>query len=159
MHDSGMTHKARPSIVDIHYTAPEVLINNEEFSPSCDMWSMGIVFYEMLHGKVPWTGYDTDNLYDNIKNKELEFKPGLKSTIKDLISKMLTVDPNARISWKDIMQHPIFANPHDLLFYHPKNESKYEQVKLTMMSYLQEYLFRGYLIIDINAQIDFAPNE
>ena len=81
------------------YTAPEVLAR-QEFSNSCDVWSMGIVFYEMLHGKAPWTGTDIENLYNNIKNHKLEFKPNINSTIKDLISRMLTVDRHSRISWE-----------------------------------------------------------
>lgn len=39
------------------YTAPEILAN-KEFSNKCDVWSMGVVFYEMLHGRTPWTGTD-----------------------------------------------------------------------------------------------------
>ena len=80
------------------YTAPEVLAR-EEFSNSCDVWSMGVVFYEMLHGKAPWTGSDIENLYHNIKTVKLDFKPSIKPQIKDLISRMLTVDRHSRISW------------------------------------------------------------
>lgn len=47
------------------YTAPEILAN-KKFSNKCDVWSMGIVFYEMLHGRTPWTGTDLENLRTNI---------------------------------------------------------------------------------------------
>ncbi len=80
------------------YTAPEVLAR-QEFSNSCDVWSMGVVFYEMLHGRAPWTGSDIENLYHNIKNFKLEFKANINSQIKSLISSMLTVERHKRISW------------------------------------------------------------
>lgn len=60
---------------------------------------MGVVFYEMLHGRAPWTGSDIENLYHNIKNFKLEFKANINSQIKSLISSMLTVERHKRISW------------------------------------------------------------
>lgn len=68
----------------------------------------------MLHGKAPWTGTDIENLYNNIKNHKLEFKPNLRADIKDIITRMLTVDRHSRISWEDLIQHPLFAQPIDL---------------------------------------------
>lgn len=37
------------------YMGPQIL-DNKKFSAKCDIWSVGIVFYEMLYGKTPWTG-------------------------------------------------------------------------------------------------------
>jgi serine/threonine protein kinase len=37
------------------YMGPQIL-DNQKFSAKCDIWSVGIVFYEMLYGKTPWTG-------------------------------------------------------------------------------------------------------
>lgn len=81
------------------YTAPEILANND-FSNKCDVWSMGIVFYEMLHGKTPWTGTDLENLKYNIEKRKLEFKPNLNPAIRELISKMLILQPKERASWE-----------------------------------------------------------
>ena len=38
---------------------------------------MGIVFYEMLHGRTPWTGTDFENLKANIQKKKIEWKDNI----------------------------------------------------------------------------------
>jgi serine/threonine-protein kinase ULK/ATG1 len=63
------------------YTAPEILAN-QDFSNKCDVWSMGIVFYEMLHAHTPWTGKDLEDLRHNIEKRKIEFKPTINPDIK-----------------------------------------------------------------------------
>lgn len=71
------------------YTAIEILKGNE-FSNRCDVWSLGIVFYEMLEGKTPWTGKDLPDLKQNILTKPLQFKENIQNPkIKQLIRSML----------------------------------------------------------------------
>ena len=59
------------------------------------------MFYEMLEGKTPWTGNDLTDLSNNIMNRPLQFSELIrKNEIKDLLSKMLKVKDEERISWK-----------------------------------------------------------
>ena len=37
------------------YMAPQIL-EGTKFSSKCDIWSVAVVFFEMLYGKTPWTG-------------------------------------------------------------------------------------------------------
>ena len=37
------------------YMAPQIL-EGQPFSAKCDVWSVGILFFELLYGKPPWTG-------------------------------------------------------------------------------------------------------
>lgn len=48
------------------YMAPQIL-EGTKFSSKCDVWSVGIVFFEMLYGKTPWTGENQVKLLSNIK--------------------------------------------------------------------------------------------
>lgn len=74
------------------YTAIEILKGNE-FSNRCDVWSLGIVFYEMLEGKTPWTGKDLPDLKQNILTKPLQFKENIQNPkIKQLIRSMLKLE-------------------------------------------------------------------
>ena len=36
------------------YMAPQIL-EKKDYSAKCDIWSLGIIYYELLHGNVPWT--------------------------------------------------------------------------------------------------------
>lgn len=48
------------------YMAPQ-LLEEKDFSSKCDVWSVGIVFYEMLYGETPWIGTSQADLIKNIK--------------------------------------------------------------------------------------------
>ena len=47
-----------------YFIAPEVIAKNYGFE--CDMWSMGVVVYMMMTGKVPFNGMSTNELFNNI---------------------------------------------------------------------------------------------
>jgi serine/threonine protein kinase len=46
-------------------------LNGKDFSSKCDVWSLGVVFYEMLSGRTPWTGKDLPDLRNNINHKQI----------------------------------------------------------------------------------------
>jgi hypothetical protein len=71
---------------------------------------------------------------------------------------MLTVDRHTRISWEELIQHPLFAQPSDLTD-KPRKEMGYGEAKAIMNDYLKNYLVKSYLLLNTNAQVQFAPNE
>lgn len=103
------TKKAHTLLGTPLYMAPQIL-NDENYSTKCDIWSSGVLFYEILFGKLPWTGHSVPNLYNNIKTKPLTFPKHVSDEVKDLIAKMLKIRDEERISWKDIYNHPALAN-------------------------------------------------
>lgn len=73
------------------YIAPEVLQN--KVSLHCDMWSVGVVMYLCLSGKLPFPGESTDEIFNNVMFKDLNLfdDPDLEdvsSEAKDLLSRM-----------------------------------------------------------------------
>ncbi len=48
--------------------APQIL-DKKDYSAKCDIWSLGIIFYEMLHGVVPWTAKSERELLGKIKSE------------------------------------------------------------------------------------------
>lgn len=52
--------------------APEVL-DKKSYGMNADIWSLGVVFYQMLFGKYPFNGVNKDDLRKNIKNMKLKF--------------------------------------------------------------------------------------
>ena len=93
-----------------YYIAPEVL--NKCYNEKCDIWSAGVVLYVMLTGNFPFFGLTQQQLYENIKSgkyrtegKEYE---AISQKAKDLIRKMLELNPTKRLSASDCLKTPFF---------------------------------------------------
>ena len=125
-------------VVTLWYRAPEILLGQRQYACPVDMWSIGVIFAEMVNRRPLWPGdSEIDELYkifrtcgtpteetwpgvSNLPDYKPTFPkwPGssLKRTVPtldadgfDLISKMLAYEPVARITAKDALNHPWFA--------------------------------------------------
>ena len=92
----------------ISYMAPEIL-EGKEYNNKCDLWSLGIIIYNLYFKKMPYKGDTIIAVFNNIKASE---KKVLEKTgdenLDDLIDKLLEVNPEKRISWKDYFEHKFF---------------------------------------------------
>lgn len=77
----------------------------EESTDKCDVWSLGIMSYQLLYGKLPYTAKSVVELYQAFTKKELKFpdKPVRSHAIKDLIKKMLEKKEKDRYSWQELI--------------------------------------------------------
>ena len=87
------------------YMAPQIL-NDEKYCTKCDIWSTGVLFYEILFNKLPWTASSVPSLYSNIKSKPLLFPKAVSAETKDLITRMLKIKEEDRITWREVYDHP-----------------------------------------------------
>ncbi len=86
--------------------APE-MIKGQAHNECLDIWCLGILLYEMLHGYAPFGGRDDKEKCAHIlKNIGLKFDPTLSKEAVDLIKQILKTAPVDRISMKGIFQHP-----------------------------------------------------
>lgn len=100
--------------------APEV-IEGLPYNNKADVWSLGIAFYEMLFGRPPFLGLNIIDLLRDIKTKVLEFPKdvnNISSETKDVLKKMLEVDPAERIEWHDLFNHKIINQPKERMRKH-----------------------------------------
>ena len=93
-----------------YYMAPEVM--KRKYNEKCDLWSCGVIMYILLSGRPPFDGNDDDEILSNVKIGEYDLKsypfPTLSDECKDLIKKLLTYEPDKRISASDALKHPWF---------------------------------------------------
>jgi serine/threonine protein kinase len=60
--------------------APEVL-NGKQYNHKADVWSLGIVFFELLTGFMPFTGKNKEDLKKNLEYGEYKFPKKLKLSL------------------------------------------------------------------------------
>ena len=91
----------------VEYMAPEIL-KNESYDFSIDVWSLGVLLYELIHSYSPFVVKDLDinKIENNIVSKDLKFKKGISYECKDLIQKLLSKNAENRIKINDVYQHP-----------------------------------------------------
>lgn len=66
------------------YMAPEIY-ENEKYNGSVDVWSLGVLLYEMFHGYSPFGNKCVFKIYKNIVQEEIKFKQDIDSKAKHLI--------------------------------------------------------------------------
>ena len=90
------------------YAAPE-MINGELYKGlNADIWSSGIVLYAMLCGYLPFEDSDNEVLYKKITSGKFKIPKFLSENCKDILHRILNVDPEKRFNIKQIKKHPWF---------------------------------------------------
>lgn len=91
------------------YVAPEIL-EGKGYGKEVDYWSIGIILYILLCGFPPFYDDNNANLFEAIKTGTFEFPSpywdDISDLAKDLISKLLIVDPKERLKADQILEHP-----------------------------------------------------
>ena len=86
------------------YMAPEVI--ELKYSSTCDIWSIGIIIFQMFFGDLPYK--DNDDFNEYIKNIKSTYNYGdkISKELKDLLEKMLNKNPSRRITVEECLSHP-----------------------------------------------------
>ncbi|KAI9484170.1 MAG: kinase-like domain-containing protein [Benjaminiella poitrasii] len=93
----------------VGYTAPEI-VRDQKYSKSVDMWAIGCVLYTILCGFPPFYDESIRALTHKVARGEFTFLSPwwdpISPAAKDLISNLLTVDPDKRYTIDQFFQHP-----------------------------------------------------
>ena len=95
-----------------NYLAPEIILNNG-YNFSVDFWSLGIIFFELLTGKDPFSSKDPILIYQNILTNNKKFPKIIDRDAKTLINHLLVADPKKRYGClkngvSDIKNHRLY---------------------------------------------------
>ena len=117
------------------YIAPEMLLKKGH-DTRVDIWSIGILMFELLSGYSPFVAKTNQELYQNIRRLKIQWPKDMPPLAKNLIGKILKLNPLDRPSLQEILDHqwfkqtkmikPLLENKlitkKDLLVFHMLNE-------------------------------------
>ena len=88
------------------YMAPEIM-KYRQYDTKADLWSLGVIFYQMLTGRTPYTANSHAELIDNIENKSIVFPAIIKisNPAIDLLTKLLKKTSKERMTWEELFEH------------------------------------------------------
>ncbi|CAL8088732.1 unnamed protein product [Calicophoron daubneyi] len=90
----------------LDYLAPEVINSQTSYEYHVDIWSLGVLTFQMLSGRLPFTGQTTKEIADHIQFSAVTFPPLVNANAATIINEMLHKDPRVRINLVDIPSHP-----------------------------------------------------
>lgn len=114
MRDYG-AHLLHTNCGSPHYCAPEVWNGTQDGydGRKNDAWSCGIILYVMLTGKQPFYDDDDEVLLEKVSEGIVEYPDYLSEGARELIERLLEMDPKKRFSLSKVKRHPWFAVGYD----------------------------------------------
>ena len=127
------------------YLAPE-MFTQKTAGKSADIYSLGVLIYEMLVGEPPFYSTNAQELFTQIQHSEIEYPDYLSEAAVDLIQRLTDKSPSHRPSLSSLRVHPFFSGINWILL-------KQKKVKPPPMSecWLQEELEASYPISQVDA--------
>ncbi|CAM8965082.1 hypothetical protein QQ045_005349 [Rhodiola kirilowii] len=148
-------HFLKTSCGSPNYAAPEVISGRLYAGPEVDVWSCGVILYALLCGTLPFDDENIPNLFKKIKGGIYTLPSHLSPHARDLIPRLLVVDPLKRMTIPQIRQHPWFqAHLPRYLAVPPPDTS--QQAKKIDEEILQEVVKMGF---DRNQLVESLRNR
>ncbi|KJH42350.1 hypothetical protein DICVIV_11661 [Dictyocaulus viviparus] len=109
---SAFEHSRRATFVGTaQYVSPEML-RGDDVGPPCDYWALGAIVFQMISGLAPFRAINDFHLMNKIQKLDFTFPSGFPEIAKDLVSKLLVLDPAIRLGSDDLSKlksHEFFS--------------------------------------------------
>lgn len=121
------------------FVAPEV-IRAETYTPAVDIWSLGVLAYNMLSGKLPFDGNNIKEVLRRVRAGRYSLPDSewadISEEAKDFIRGLLELDPKKRFTAQDALMHPWLTSTSisERAITNDRSALGYEQRKLRMSS-------------------------
>ncbi|KAI3643380.1 hypothetical protein MP228_012935 [Amoeboaphelidium protococcarum] len=92
----------------VAYSAPEILLGQKYSGTLADCWSLGVILYTLVCGYLPFDDENDNKVQAKIMSLEYDLPSALDATSKDLITRILQLDPSKRVSIDMMLKHKWF---------------------------------------------------
>ena len=104
---SSEENRARSFVGTAEYVSPELLTDKNACKAS-DLWAFGCIIYQLLSGRPPFKAGNEYQTFQKIVALDYSFPRGFPEVAKDLVERLLVLDPQRRLSIEHIKNHQFF---------------------------------------------------
>lgn len=105
--DGPDENRANSFVGTAEYVSPELLTDKKACKAS-DLWAFGCIIYQLLAGRPPFKAGNEYLTFQKIVALDYKFPPGFPGVAKDLVERLLVLDPASRLSIEHIKNHEFF---------------------------------------------------
>ncbi len=105
--DGSEDNKANSFVGTAEYVSPE-LLTDKKACKSSDLWAFGCIIYQLLAGRPPFKAGNEYLTFQKIVALEYQFPTGFPEVAKDLVERLLVLNPASRLSIEHIKNHEFF---------------------------------------------------
>ena len=159
--------------------APEILLKHS-YGPLADLWSIGVILYECLFGKAPYSSKTLDELLKKIKAKqmiEIPKLPKISKECRDILTRLLVHEPGKRMTFDAFFEHPFLSmkevkddandevrsrnpcriEPSQILFWFPQSLAKAIEIVTKAVEQDEKQNYKGAYYLYCEALQHFVP--
>mmetsp|Transcript_41800 Transcript_41800/g.97956 ORF Transcript_41800/g.97956 Transcript_41800/m.97956 type:complete len:1409 (+) Transcript_41800:131-4357(+) len=92
------------------YMAPE-LVQEKPYTGSADLWSLGVICYELFAGQPPFYTDSLIALFQLIISRPVHYSEEMSQNFRSFLEGLLQKDPNRRLGWPELLDHPFVRSP------------------------------------------------
>ena len=113
------------------YVSPE-MVKKYPYNEKVDIWGIGVLIFELLFGYPPFSSNFNEDRYNNIKEGKINWPKEINDKdAKDLIGKILKINPNERLSLEEIEKHPWLIGTYNKMKEDKQTNDTFENKELT----------------------------
>lgn len=101
------------------YMAPE-LIEQQPYDQKADLWSLGCILFELLTGRPPFCTNSIVHLIEMVRSKPVNWPSGCSAYCVNFLQGLLQKDPEMRLEWTNVLQHPFVSTGITIVPHNPR---------------------------------------